>query len=117
MEEISNHREDGTALEVAGGYTVGHNRNITPKKTTRGWKLCVKMKEDFTEWISLKDLKENNPVEISEYVVSNNIDHNPEFLWWVPYTLQKRNPSISKLQKKYWRKKLRFGIEIPDSIN
>ena len=75
------------------------------------------MKEDFTECISLKDLKENNPVEISEYVVSNNIDHDPEFLWWVPYTLQKRNPSISKLQKKYWRKKLRFGIEIPNSIN
>ena len=96
---------------------MGHNRNITPKKTTGGWKLCVKMKEDFVEWISLKDLKENNPVEISEYAVSNNIDHEPEFLWWVPYTLQKRNPSISKLQKKYWRKKLRFGIEIPESIN
>ena len=49
LEEISDHQKDGTALEVADGYTVGHNGNRTPKKTTCGWQLCVKMKEDFTK--------------------------------------------------------------------
>ena len=72
------------------------------------------MKEDFTEWISLKDLKESNPAEISEYAVSNNIDHKPEFLWWVPYTLQKWNRIIYKLQKR--QKNREFGIEVPNSI-
>ena len=37
------------------------------------------MKEDFTKWISLKDLKESNPVELAEYAVSKIIDHNPAF--------------------------------------
>ena len=44
LEEISDHRKDGTALEVADGYTVGHNGNITLNKTTRIWQLCVKIK-------------------------------------------------------------------------
>ena len=36
LEEISDHRKYGTALEVTDRYTVGHNGNRTPKKTTRG---------------------------------------------------------------------------------
>ena len=39
LEEISDHRNDGTALEVSDGYTVVHNGNRTPKKTTCRWKL------------------------------------------------------------------------------
>ena len=36
LEGIYDHRMDGTALEVADGYTVGHNGNRTPKKITCG---------------------------------------------------------------------------------
>ena len=42
LEDIFYHRKYGTALEVANGYTVGHNGNRTPKKTTCGWQLCIK---------------------------------------------------------------------------
>ena len=93
------HQKDGTAFEVANGYTVGHNRNRRQKKNTYGWQLCVKMKWDFTEWLSLKDLKESNLVELAEYSVSNKIDHKPSIAWWVPYTLQKQNRIISNQKK------------------
>ena len=87
LEEIYDHWKDGTALEVADGYMAGHNGNRTPKSTTCGWQLCVKMKEEFTDLLSLKDLKEINPVDISECAVSNKTDHEPAFACWVPYTL------------------------------
>ena len=74
------------------------------------------MKEYFTEWISLKGLKESIPVELAEYSVSNKIDHKPALSWWVLYTLRKLNRIISKLQKKYWRKNREFGIEVLNSI-
>ena len=116
LEEISDHQKDGTALGAADKYTLVHNRNRTPKKTTCGWKLCVKMKEAFTKWIPLKYLKESNPVDLAEYAVSKNIYHEPAYSWWVPYTLTKRNRIISKLQRKYWRKNHKLGIEVPKSI-
>ena len=34
---------------------------------TKGWQLKVKWDSGETSYISLKDIKENNPVEISEY--------------------------------------------------
>ena len=116
LEEIYDHWKDGTALEVADGYMAGHNGNRTPKSTTCGWQLCVKMKEYFTEWISLKGLKESIPVELAEYSVSNKIYHKPALSWWVLYTLRKLNRIISKLQKKYWWKNREFGIEVLNSI-
>ena len=36
LEDISDHRKDGTALEVSNGYTVRHNGDRIPNKTTRG---------------------------------------------------------------------------------
>ena len=67
VKEISDHRKDGTAIEVADGFDIGKNGNRHPKKTTRGWELLVQMKEAFSKWIALKELKESNPVELAEY--------------------------------------------------
>ena len=37
------------------------------RETTVGWKFHVKWKDGTTTWVPLKDLKESNPIEISEY--------------------------------------------------
>ncbi len=116
LDEISDHRSDGTAILVADGFTVSRNGNRIPKKTTRGWQLLTQMKEGVSEWIALKDLKDSNPVELAEYAVANKIDHEPAFAWWVPFTLRKRNRIVSKMQKKYWRTSHKFGIEVPTTL-
>ena len=74
------------------------------------------MKEGFSKWVPLKDLKEINPVDLTKYVVENRIDHEPEFAWWVPLTLRKQNMRVSKLQNKYWCMTHKFGIEVPTSV-
>ena len=91
LEKISDHRKDGTAIKVADVFTIGANGNRHPKKTTGGWELNIKMKEVFYKWLALKDLKESNSVELSEYAVANKIDHEPDFEWWVSFVLWKRN--------------------------
>ena len=91
LEEILDHRKYGAAIEVADGFTIGANGNRHPKKKTRGWEMNMKMKEGFSKWVPLKDLKESNPVELAEYAVTNKIDHGPAFAWWLLFVLRERN--------------------------
>jgi len=56
LKEIIGHKKDGSALDQANGYWKSYNGNKTPKKTTRGWKLCVQWKDGESEWVELKDL-------------------------------------------------------------
>ena len=45
------------------------------------------MEGGLTSWITLKSLKETNPVEVAEYAVDNKIDEEPAFDWWVHHVL------------------------------
>ncbi len=64
----------------------------------------------------MRTVKESNPVELAEYAVNNQIDTQPAFAWWVPYTLNKRDCIIKKVKAKYWRTTYKFGIRIPKSL-
>ena len=115
MSEISDHRKDGTALDQQNGYTMSRNGNKVPKRTTKGWQLLVEWKDGSSDWISLTDLKDSNPLEVAEYAVANKIDHEPAFKWWMPQVLKHRHRIIAKTQNKYWRTTHKFGIELPHS--
>ena len=41
--------------------------------TTKGWKLLVEWKYGTKYWIPMKDIKESNLVETSEYADTNNL--------------------------------------------
>ena len=66
--------------------------------------------------MTLKDLKESDPVLLAEYAVTNNIQPEPAFKWWVPYTLPKREAIIAKVNAPFKRKNIKFGIEVPSSV-
>ena len=72
------------------------------KRTTRGWEICVQWKDGSTNWIALKDLKDSYPVDLSNYAVTNKIQDEPAFAWWVPYVIGKQKRFIAKLRSKYW---------------
>ena len=63
----------------------------------------------------MKLLKESNPVEASEYFKERNIDDEPDFAWWLPYTLLKRDRIISAVKLRVRKATHKFGIEIPTS--
>jgi hypothetical protein len=56
---------------------------------------------------------------MAEYAVTQGIDHEPAFNWWVPQVLRLRKCIISLVKKQkmsYLKKNLKFGIEVPTSV-
>lgn len=70
IDEILDHTFDSTALFRDDAYTLNRGKCVL-KRTTKGWKICVRWKDGTTSWVSLRDLKESNPVELAEYAVAN----------------------------------------------
>ena len=99
MSEIVDHQRGGTAVTTENCFTGKHS-NI-PKKTTKDWEVLIEWKDETTTWLDIKDAKEGIIIELAEYVVENQISDEPEFLWWVPYTLHNRNRIITKVKTKY----------------
>ena len=94
-------KTDSHALTQQDGYYM-NNGQRRPKKTTAGWKLQVEFSDGSTDWISLKDLKKSNPIQLAEYAIANQFVEEPAFKWWVPFVLCRRNRMINKVKKKYW---------------
>jgi hypothetical protein len=100
LDGIVDHKRDENAISKEEGYFY-HNDRRYRKKTTKGWKLCVEWKDGTTTWEPLSALKESNPVKVAQYAVSNKIDDEPAFAWWVPFTLKKQESIISAVNKRY----------------
>lgn len=61
-------------------------------------------------------MKESYPVEVAEYAVAQSIDNEPAFVWWVPYTLKKRNRIIAAVSKRYHKREFKYGFRIPKTV-
>ena len=61
-------------------------------------------------------MKESHPVKVAEYARARDIDKEPEFKWWVPHTLKKRQVILSALKKRIRKTTHKYGIEIPTSV-
>jgi len=103
FKEIIGHRKTPAALSKEQGYVIGYNGNGHPKRTTKGWDICVKWRNGTSSWLPLKDVKQANPLELAEYAMANKIHEEPAFAWWVPDVLHRRNQIVSKIKTKYWR--------------
>ena len=88
-----------------------------PRRTTKGWELCVLWKDGSTSWEPLSDLKESYPVDVAEYASNVGIDHLPAFRWWVPFTIKRKERMIKAASKSYHKKQHKFGIELPKSVH
>ena len=53
---------------------------------------------------------------MDEYVVANQIADKPAFVWWVPYTLKRRNIIISKVKIKYWSTTNKYVVMLPNNV-
>ena len=116
LDEIIDHRANDAAVKKENGYIVNPRYNTKRRKmTTKGWEICVQWKDGSTSWIALKDIKNSYPIEVARYAISNKIDDEPAFAWWVPYTLRKVQAIVSKLKSKYWQRTHKYGIKIPKS--
>jgi hypothetical protein len=116
IEGIADHKCDEDAIPKEAGWTILNSGAKKRKITTKGWWLLIKWKDGTSSWASLREAKESNPIEVAEYSVSAGINDEPAFAWWVGYTLNKRNKYIKKINHRMVKKKLKFGVTVPESI-
>ena len=95
LEGILDNSKDKRAIEKKDKYFISKRGRRSMRKTTFGCKLNIKWRDGTNTWVSLKNIKESNPIEVAEYVTARYIQEEPAFAWWVPCTLQKRNRIIA----------------------
>ena len=61
-------------------------------------------------------LKESNPVKTAKYASARKLVEEPAFVWWVPYTLRKRDRIIAGVNLRVRKATHKYGIEIPNSV-
>jgi hypothetical protein len=115
MDSVDDYKSDGNAVKVTDMY-VNRNGKRRMRKTKIGWKLCVQWKDGTTTWERLADLKDSYPMEVAEYAVAQSIDNEPAFVWWVPYTLKKRNRIIASASKRYNKREYKYGFRVPKTV-
>ena len=108
LDVLIDYQKDNKAISLSDQQTIVQGRPVTCK-TTAGWQVCCKLKEKQSE------LKESHSVQTAEFAVTQGIDHEPSFNWWVKHVLKKRDRIIAsnrKWQTRYVKKSHKFGIEL-----
>ena len=113
MDGVVDHKVD-CALAVSKADKWVYNRHGQQRlhKTTIGWWLLVRWKDENEMWMKLSEMKESYPIEMAEYTISRGIDDEPAFIWWVGQTLKRRNAIVAALKTRMWQTKHKYGIEI-----
>ena len=62
----------------------------------------VEWKYRSTDWVAIKDIKYSHPVELTEYYISEDIQHKLSFSWWVSYTINKWDSIWGDAKSNYW---------------
>ena len=84
--------------------------------TTRGWKFKVLWSDGSYEWVHLSDLKESNPVDVTEYAKSRGLVSEPAFEWWVPYTLKKKTAILKAVNSRVCKNNVKYGVRVPRTL-
>ena len=50
---------------------------------------------------------------MAEYAKANQLDDEPAFCWWVPYTLRKRDAILSSVKARVRKTNIKYGIKVP----
>lgn len=116
LDEITDYRTNDEAIPKHQGWLKTASKQNRRRITTKGWEIQVKWNDGSSDWVALKDLKASFPVELAEFAVLKEIDDQPAFAWWVPYTLRKRNRNLAKLKTKYWERMHKYGVKIPKNM-
>jgi hypothetical protein len=116
LQEIIAHKVNDQAIAEENRFQISGNGNIHPRRTTKGWSLCVLWKDGSTSWEYLKDLKEAYPIQVAEYAIAHNLHDKLAFHWWVPHVLKWKDRIIKMIKMRYTKKTPKFGIRVPRTI-
>ena len=94
LDEIVDHRTDGTELKQHDAFITSRNGGRRRHETTKGWEVLLQCKNGSTSWETLKDIKECYPLQVSKYAVRKRISDVPDFARWLPHVIKKKKQII-----------------------
>ena len=115
LDSIVDNKKLKDVVHLRDSHMTARGRR-SQRKTTKGWKLCVKWKDGTMTWERLADLKESNPIEVAEYAIAQGIDHEPAFAWWVPYTLNRSETITKAVNTQRLKRTHKFGTRLPKMV-
>ena len=114
MEGIVDYRKnDAVAVQKQDQYVYNKNGRRRMRKTTMGWELLVKWRDQSESWVRLCELKESHLIETAEFAMARGIQDQPAFAWWVPFTLRKHDAIVYAIKSRVRKVTRKIGIEIP----
>ncbi len=116
LKGIVDHKYDESAVKIQDGKYVDSHGATRMKITTKGWHLKTEWEDGTMSWIPLSTLKESNPIETAQYAKSRGLMKEPAFAWWAPHVLKKAHRIVKAAKHRKVRKKIKFGVVIPDSV-
>ena len=88
------------------------------KGTAKYWEFCIDWEDGTMLWLSLKELKDNNPAEVDQYTNTKGLTYHPVFRWKVNNTLRKKDIIVAKIATRNMSKdRIKFGIKIPNNVS
>ena len=118
LDSIVYFRYNTTALCYDDQNFVNNGRTYR-RRSTAGWKMCFQWKGGSKYLQNLSYLKQSHLIDTTEYVISQNLQGEPEFNWWVPHVIKKRE-RVTLLVKKwiawYLKKAHKFVVRLPKIV-
>ena len=75
LDNIIDYKKDSAvALSIDDGYVVTRRGVKRRRKTTAGWKILIRWKDDTETWILLKDWNESRRIETKEFARVRRVD-------------------------------------------
>mmetsp|Transcript_25131 Transcript_25131/g.35990 ORF Transcript_25131/g.35990 Transcript_25131/m.35990 type:complete len:379 (-) Transcript_25131:1183-2319(-) len=104
--EIVGHRRNKNAVDKADQFTVVSGKRCK-KKTLTGWDLEVEWKDGSTSWLTLKDIKNSNAVDVANLCRSEQETKD---------VLRHKERLIKMAQSYRLRTGYKFGLCVPSSV-
>ena len=110
---IGHRKDDNKAISKQDGWTdnAGARKRVV---TTKGWEVEVELNDVTTSWCPLTIVKHSMPIELAEYAITQKINDEPAFAWWVTRTLRRRNNVIKAMSVP--KSLMKYGIKVPGSV-
>jgi len=127
-EAIYNQTNDDGYDEVLFNEVIGHRKNdealpaeastvdAVPRRTTKGWDVCIEWKDGSPSWHPLCEIKNSFPIHLAKYALKYELQDEPAFKWWVKEALKRRKYMIKAAKTRYARRTHKFGIRLPNSV-
>ena len=79
LDEIVDYRKDDDAVHKDDAFVEDEHGRKKQRLTIKGWSFLVNWKDGSQSWVPLKDIKESNPIEVSEFVTGKGLEKESAF--------------------------------------